>query len=57
MKTNPATFAPHSKKKFAFTLAGIAQWVVLAALFLLAATYFLRNNGFIGPSDIQPYPY
>jgi hypothetical protein len=57
MKTSPDTFASHSKKKFAFALAGVAQWVVLAALFLLAATYFLRSNGFINPSDIQPYPY
>jgi hypothetical protein len=31
--------------------------VILVAIFLGLAAWFLRQNGCIGNSDIQPYPY
>jgi hypothetical protein len=31
--------------------------LILVALFLCVAVMFLSGNGFIGKSDIQPYPY
>jgi hypothetical protein len=39
------------------TVAGALEWAVLGLLLAALLFFFLRGNGFIDASDIQPYPY
>lgn len=55
MKTKPIAVGRAQKRKF--SAGGIAEMAVLVALLAVVAIFFLKGNGFIDSSDIQPYPY
>jgi len=40
-----------------FRFKDAVEWLLVAAVVFLILHLFLANNGFIGHSDIQPYPY
>jgi hypothetical protein len=44
-------------QKPATRVRDVVEWVIIAGVVLVVAHFFLANNGFIGHSDIQPYPY
>jgi hypothetical protein len=35
----------------------VVEWLIIAGVVFMVAHLFLANNGFVGHSDIQPYPY
>ena len=43
--------------KPAYKVRDIVEWLIIAGVVLMVAHLFLANNGFIGHSDIQAYPY
>ena len=44
-------------EKPALKAKDVVEWLIIAGVVLVVAHLFLANNGFIGHSDIQPYPY
>jgi hypothetical protein len=54
-RSRAAKLAPVNGSTFRFKDA--VEWLLVAAVVFLILHLFLANNGFIGHSDIQPYPY
>jgi len=47
----------HRNHRTARRVVNGLEWCLLVALLIAVAYVFFRRNGFINPSDIQPYPY